>query len=69
MSLHSGTRDNNQRHTKAKAAILMAGATVTAAILLSGLSFIGSYQQAIAQQGNMTTGGGGGNATTSGTGG
>ena len=59
----------------------MAGAIITAAILLSGLSLIGSYQQALAQQ-NMTgtTGGattndtatttmGGGNTTTGGAGG
>ena len=39
----------------------MVGAIVTAALLLSGLSLIGSYQSAIAQQ-NMT----GGNATTAG---
>ena len=59
----------------------MAGAIVTAAILLSGLLLIGSYPQALAQQ-NMTgtTGGatttdtatttmGGGNATAGGAGG
>ncbi|HJU95184.1 MAG TPA: hypothetical protein VJ643_04055, partial [Nitrososphaera sp.] len=54
--------------TKAIAAIPMVGAIVTAALLLSGLSLIGGYQPAIAQQ-NMTGGGGattGGNATTTG---
>jgi hypothetical protein len=51
----------------------MAGAIVTAALLLSGLSLITSYQPVIAQQ-NMTGGGNatsttGGNATTAGGGG
>src|SRR5918997_4893826 len=62
MNPHNGTNDNNNsRRTKATAAIPMVGAIVTAALLLSGLSLIGSYQSAIAQQ-NMT----GGNATTAG---
>src|SRR5215203_244868 len=67
MNLHSGINDNNKKdRTKATAAIPMMGAIVTAALLLSGLSFISSYQQpAIAQQQNMT-GGAGGNATTAG---
>ena len=59
----------------------MAGAIVTAGILLSGLSLIGSYPQALAQQDMTgTTGGattndtatttmGGGNTTTGGAGG
>jgi hypothetical protein len=74
MNSHSGTNDNNIRRTKATAAIPMAGAIVTAALLLSGLSLITSYQPVIAQQ-NMTGGGGnatsttGGNATTAGGGG
>ena len=74
MNSHSGTKDNNIRRTKATAAIPMAGAIVTAALLLSGLSLITSYQPVIAQE-NMTGGGGatttdnatstmGGNATT-----
>src|SRR5215217_4855481 len=74
MNSHSGTNDNNIRRTKATAAIPMAGAIVTAALLLSGLSLITSYQPVIAQE-NMTGGGGatttdnatstmGGNATT-----
>ena len=51
----------------------MAGAIVTAALLLSGLSLITSYQPVMAQQ-NMTAGGNatsttGGNATTAGGGG
>ena len=67
MNSHSGTNDNNIRRTKATAAIPMAGAIVTAALLLSGLSLITSYQPVIAQ--NMTGGGNatsttGGNATT-----
>jgi hypothetical protein len=73
MNLHSGTNDNNIRRTKATAAIPMAGAIVTAALLLSGLSLITSYQPVMAQQ-NMTGGGNatsttGGNATTAGGGG
>src|SRR5687767_15065414 len=65
--------NHNKDRTKAIAAIPMVGALATAALLLlSGLSLIGSYQPAIAQQQNMTTGGGeggttgGGNATTGG---
>ncbi len=73
MNSHSGTNDNNIRRTKATAAIPMAGAIVTAALLLSGLSLITSYQPVIAQQ-NMTGVGNatsttGGNATTAGGGG
>src|SRR5215211_7822382 len=72
MNPHRGINDNNKKdRTKATAAIPMMGAIVTAALLLSGLSFISSYQQpAIAQQQNMTGGNatnatmaGGGNAT------
>jgi hypothetical protein len=74
MNSHIGTKDNNISRTKATTAIPMAGAIVTAALLLSGLSLITSYQPVIAQQ-NMTGGGGataidnatsrlGGNATT-----
>jgi hypothetical protein len=64
MNPYNGMNDsNNKVRTKATAAIPMVGAIVTAALLLSGLSFISSYQQpAIAQQQNMT----GGNATTAG---
>jgi hypothetical protein len=68
MNRHSGINDNNKKDrtkeaTKTTATIPMVGAIVTAALLLSGLSLISSYQQpAIAQQ-NMT-GGAGGNATT-----
>jgi hypothetical protein len=73
MNSHSGTNDNNIRRTKATAAIPMARAIVTAALLLSGLSLITSYQPVMAQQ-NMTGGGNatsttGGNATTAGGGG
>src|ERR671915_140053 len=70
MNRHSGINDNNNNDNKkdrtkqatTAAAIPMVGAIVTAALLLSGLSLISSYQQpAIAQQ-NMTEVGGG-NAT------
>jgi hypothetical protein len=63
MNSHSGTKDNNIRRSKATAAIPMAGAIVTAALLLSGLSLITSYQPVIAQE-NMTGGGGGATTTT-----
>jgi hypothetical protein len=67
MNPRSEINDNNKKdRTKATAAIPMMGAIVTAALLLSGLSLISSYQQpVIAQQQNMT-GGAGGNATTAG---
>jgi hypothetical protein len=67
MNPRSEINDNNKKdRTKATAAIPMVGAIVTAALLLSGLSLISSYQQpVIAQQQNMT-GGAGGNATTAG---
>jgi hypothetical protein len=63
MDLLRGMDDNEKNGTiKAIATIPMAGAIVTAAILLSGLSLIGSYQQPVlAQQQNMT--GAAGNAT------
>src|SRR5215204_127874 len=69
MNPHRGINDNNKKdRTEAIAAIPMVGAIVTAALLLSGLALIGSYQQpVIAQQQNMTGGNatmaGGGNAT------
>lgn len=57
--------DNNYK-AKPMAGIVKAGIIAIAALLLSGISLIGSYQQpAIAQQQNMT-GGGGENATTTG---
>lgn len=62
----------NKDRTKATAALPMAGTIVTAALLLSGLSLISSYQQpVIAQQQNMTGGGAStaGNATNMTTGG
>src|SRR5918999_445782 len=64
MDLLRGMDDNGKKGTiKARATIPMAGAIVTAAILLSGLSLIGSYQQPVlAQQPNMT-GAAAGNAT------
>jgi hypothetical protein len=59
--------NHNKDRTKAIAAIPMVAALATAALLLlSGLSLIGSYQPAIAQQQNMTTGGGGGEGRTTG---
>jgi hypothetical protein len=70
MNPHTGKDDNNnkQDRTKARAAAItpMVGAIVTAAILLSGLSFIGSYSQPVLAQMDTTTGGGGGGATTGG---
>ena len=62
MNSNNRITQNNNR-TKAIAAIPMVGTIVTAALLMSGLSFISSYQPAIAQQ-NMT----GGNATMTGAG-
>ena len=59
MNRHSGINDNNKKvRTKATtAAIPMVGAIVTAALLLSGLSLIGSFQQPVtAQEQNMTAG-------------
>jgi hypothetical protein len=62
MNSHNRMNQSNNR-AKATATIPMAGAIVTAALLLSGLSLISSYQQpVIAQQQNMT----GGNATMAG---
>jgi hypothetical protein len=69
MNPHSGMNDNYKKdRTKATVALPMAAAIVTAALLLSGVFLISSYQQpAIAQEQNMTEGGGGilegGNAT------
>lgn len=57
------TQNNNT--TKATAAIPMVGTIVTAALLMSGLSFISSYQPAIAQQ-NLTGAGNATNATMTG---
>jgi hypothetical protein len=53
MNPNNRINHGNNRRTKATAAIPMAGAIVTAALLLSGLSLITSYQPVIAQQ-NMT---------------
>ena len=73
MNRHSGINDNNKKvRTKATtAAIPMVGAIVTAALLLSGLSLIGSFQQPVtAQEQNMTAGNAtAGNATNMTTGG
>jgi hypothetical protein len=55
MNSNNRINESNTR-TKAIAAIPMAGAIVTAALLLSGLSLISSYQPVIAQQ-DMTGGG------------
>jgi hypothetical protein len=59
MNPHSGINDNNKKdRIKARAAAIpMVGAIVTAALLLSGLSLIGSFQQPVtAQEQNMTAG-------------
>ena len=81
MTSYNEINDYHKKNSKQIAAIPMAGAIVTAAILLSGLSLIGSYPQALAQQDMTgTTGGatttdtattttGGGNATAGGAGG
>src|ERR671924_518019 len=71
MNPHTGKKDDNnnkQDRTKARAATPMLGAIVTAAILLSGLSFIGTYSQPVLAQMDTTTGGGGttGGGTTGG---
>ena len=52
MSQYSGINDNHKKNTKpnAAAALVMAVAIVTAAILLSGLSLIVSYQQPVLAQ-------------------
>jgi hypothetical protein len=55
---------NNNRSAKAIDAMPIAGIVVAAILVLSGLSMVGSYHPAFAQQ-NMT-GGGGGNVTTAG---
>jgi hypothetical protein len=48
MSPYSEINDNHKKNTKPNAvATVMAGAIVTAAILLSGLSLIVSYQQPV----------------------
>jgi hypothetical protein len=69
MNSRYGISDNNKKdRTKLASTIPMLSAIVTAALLLSGLSLIGSYPSATAQQ-NMTEGGAGttgGNATTAG---
>jgi hypothetical protein len=57
----------NDNTTNATAAISMVGTIVTAALLVSGLFFISSYQPAIAQQ-NMTGAGNATNATMMGAG-
>ena len=70
MNPHSGINDNNEKdRTKAIAAAIPLAGILVAAALLSGLSMIGNYQPAIAQ--NVTAGAGenattaaGGNATT-----
>src|SRR5215210_3372978 len=64
MTLMNSNNRVNHGRTKATAAIPMAGAIVTAALLLSGLSLITSYQPVMAQE-NMTGGVEGGGATTS----
>ena len=66
MNSHSGIDNNNKKdRTKAIATAIPLAGILVAAALLSGLSMIGNYQPAIAQQLNMTEGAGG-NATTAG---
>jgi hypothetical protein len=60
MSQYSGIKDNHKKNTKPMAAdIVMGGAIVIAAILLSGLTLIVGYQQSVLaqeqQQQNMTS--------------
>ena len=70
MNPHSGINDKNEKdRTKTIAAAIPLAGILVAAALLSGLSMIGNYQSAIAQ--NVTAGAGenattaaGGNATT-----
>ena len=54
-------RDKNNRTTKAITATPIAGVVIAASLLLSGLSLVTSFHPDLAQQQNMT--GGGGNAT------
>ena len=62
MNPHTGINDNNKKNrTKAIAAAIPLAGILVAAALLSGLSMIGNYQPAIAQ--NATAGG---NATATG---
>ncbi len=64
MNPHSGIDDNNRKNrTKAIAAAIPLAGILVAAALLSGLSMIGNYQPAIAQ--NMTAGGNATGTTTS----
>jgi hypothetical protein len=61
MNRHSGINDSNNNNIKDRtkttaAAIPMVGAIVTAALLLSGLSLISSYQQPVIAQQNITEG-------------
>jgi hypothetical protein len=60
--IKDGIATDDNREAKATATIPMAGAIVTAALLLSGLSIISSYPQPVMAQQNMTGGGGGGGA-------
>jgi hypothetical protein len=66
MNSNNRITQNNNR-TKAIAAIPMVGTIVTAALLMSGLSFISSYEPATAQQ-SMTGAGNATNATMTGAG-
>lgn len=59
MKSANGRGKRNKRTDKAIATIPIAGIVVAASLLLSGLSIVGNYNSAFAQQ-NMT----GGNATT-----
>ncbi|MDQ4016284.1 MAG: hypothetical protein M3136_11060 [Thermoproteota archaeon] len=61
--IKGGIATDDNKKAKATAAIPMAVTLVAAALLLSGLSLISSYQPALAQ-GNMTGGGGSGDGAT-----
>ncbi len=60
MNSNKNTRtSHNKDRTNATVAVPVTGAIVTAAILLSGLSLIGSYQQPVLAQQQAMTGAGG----------
>ena len=68
MTSNNGINHNKHRTKATAAAIPMAGAIVTAAaILLSGLSLIGSYQQPVLAQQQDVTGAGGSTGAGGGT--
>ena len=57
MNPHDGSdKSNNERSSKATAAMRITGIVVATSLLLSGLSVIGNYNSVLAQQ-NITEGG------------